>query len=400
MISSGPKDVLLVGFGAIGAIYAFIMESSGAARCTVVARSNYQVAKDEGTDIQSQRYGIHKAWRPYRFFPSVEEAADRAYTHVVVATKIIAELQTNAGLLQPLLSIPYTQRYPQPTYVLMQNGMNIEVDLWDAISALDQGTPQILGASMLISARQLTKNVVEHGDFDQVSLGIYRTEANVMVNSAEEEEILNDFGKILSAGGTQVTVVPEIQRVKFAKNAWNCVLVGPACALPRLSITGFFRKPVDLARSRADLSKATNGATCEPTPSQKAVASLPASSPMVAEYTLPWLYDVMDEVIQLGHRLYPPCSKTQKPGIDPDLPMFIMQCMATLATQPKCSMRPSMLVDVEMGRPTEVEVVVGEVVRMAKSVGFGIPRLETLYALMLVVQENTLNVHMNGSVVS
>ena len=42
-----------------------------------------------------------------------------------------------------------------------------------------------------------------------------------MVNTPEEQAILDDIGGILSAGGSEITIVPEIQRQKFAKNFWN-----------------------------------------------------------------------------------------------------------------------------------------------------------------------------------
>ena len=43
------------------------------------------------------------------------------------------------------------------------------------------------------------------------------------VNTPEESALLHDFGSILEAGGTTLTIVPEIQRMKFAKNIWNVV---------------------------------------------------------------------------------------------------------------------------------------------------------------------------------
>ena len=69
---------------------------------------------------------------PIYFFPvfqSVERAADRAYSYVVVTTKVIPEQFRTHELLAPLLSETYVRRFPQPTYVLMQNGLNIELDL-------------------------------------------------------------------------------------------------------------------------------------------------------------------------------------------------------------------------------------------------------------------------------
>lgn len=37
-------------------------------------------------------------------------------------------------------------------------------------------------------------------------------------------ELLQDFSEILKSGGTTITVVPEIQRVKFSKNFWYAVI--------------------------------------------------------------------------------------------------------------------------------------------------------------------------------
>ena len=46
---------------------------------------------------------------------------------------------------------------------------------------------------------------------------------------------------------------------------------------------------------------------------------------------------------------------------------------------------PSMLLDAQKGQPIEVEVIVGEVVRMAKSVGVEIPVSKTNLLLLLYV---------------
>ena len=35
-----------------------------------------------------------------------------------------------------------------------------------------------------------------------------------------ELEILEEFGNVLRTGGAELTIVPEIQRVKFRKNFW------------------------------------------------------------------------------------------------------------------------------------------------------------------------------------
>jgi hypothetical protein len=54
-----------------------------------------------------------------------------------------------------------------------------------------------------------------------MSLGIYRTTPDKRkTNDDIETTILNDFAKTLRDGGADVTVVDEIQSVKYAKNYW------------------------------------------------------------------------------------------------------------------------------------------------------------------------------------
>lgn len=48
---------------------------------------------------------------------------------------------------------------------------------------------------------------------------------------------------------------------------------------------------------------------------------------------------------------------------------------------------PSMLVDVLNGRRMEVEVILGEPVRIAGELGVEVPRMETLYALLKGLDE-------------
>lgn len=50
----------------------------------------------------------------------------------------------------------------------------------------------------------------------------------------------------------------------------------------------------------------------------------------------------------------------------------------------------SLWIDVEQDRPIEVEVIVGEVVRLAKQVGVDVPRLEVVEALMRGLQASIL----------
>ncbi|OSC96676.1 6-phosphogluconate dehydrogenase C-terminal domain-like protein [Trametes coccinea BRFM310] len=402
-MASQLKDVLLIGYGAVGAVYSLILKRSSLARVTVVARGNYEAANARGMEFRSRKYGNIQGWRPDRLFSSIEKALDRPYTYVVLASKAIPEIQRTPALLKPLLSPPYADAHPQPTYVLFQNGLNVEVDLYEALKALrPEEEPRILSTANWIATGLVEKNVVEHGEFDRVSIGVYRPGTAPAPTTKDQSVALADFAHILAVGGSEVSVVPEIQRVKFAKNLWNGVL-GASAALSRCSLRAFFRPPhLEPGREGTEPTLAERAGEdarevreARETPSARATAAIPRASPAVGAYTIPFLHDTLTEVYELGRVLFPPQGE-DVPGLDPEVVQKTLANTARLHARPDSVHVPSMLVDVRAGRPMEVEHVVGEVVRMGRRAGVSMPRMETLYALLLVMQNEFLRKQQEG----
>jgi len=94
---------------------------------------------------------------------TVAEAADKAYDYVIVATKAVPDVITTPAILSPLLDSCYP--YSQPIYVLIQNGLNVEVDLYRALEHLGKGKPRIVSTAVFVAANLLEPNVVKHGAF-------------------------------------------------------------------------------------------------------------------------------------------------------------------------------------------------------------------------------------------
>ncbi len=103
--------------------------------------------------------------------PTVASAADQQYDYVVVTTKAIPELIKTPKILEPFLSAAYTSKFLQPTYVILQNGLNVEADLYDALKALNQGEPKIIGSSVYIGTNLLAPDVVQHSEGVSIPLG-------------------------------------------------------------------------------------------------------------------------------------------------------------------------------------------------------------------------------------
>lgn len=189
-----------------------------------------------------------------------------------------------------------------------------------------------------------------------------------MTNSSTEESILSEFGDMLKLGGTELTIVPEIQRIKFLKNMWNCIF-GPIAALSQNTPSAIFRPPETPNEGTTRVSDAKElesgtGTLDDP-------SDLPFSHPLIGQHTIPFIKDVFKELITLGNAIFP--STPDGPGLDPRFTFNTLKTTAHIFSKPTSIERPSMLVDVELGRPMELEVVVGEVVRLGKKHRISMP---------------------------
>ncbi|KAL1760776.1 ketopantoate reductase PanE/ApbA-domain-containing protein [Schizophyllum commune] len=363
------KEVLLVGLGAVGGIYSLILKRSGLARVTVAARSNYSIVNSEGLHFKSQKYGEITGWRPDRLTSFVAAAANQKYDYVFVTTKCIPDIVKTPTLLAPLLSAPYIDEHSQPVYVLMQNGLNVEKDLYNAIKALGKGEPRIISSSVFIGTNLIAPNVVGHNDFDRVTLGIYRhNDFTTTTNTPAEQALLDDLANMLLKGGSTVTVVPEIQRKKFAKNFWN-VGFSSFATLTGYTVPALFRPPPGEGQERY------------------APYVWPKTKGEIEEYTIGALRGVLGELVTLGRALGFPDSED---GLPSSLVDTTIENTKKIQSAPDMKHIPSMLLDAQKGLPIEVEVIVGEVVRMARERGVSVPRVELLYGLLLVKQNQIL----------
>ncbi|EJD41541.1 6-phosphogluconate dehydrogenase C-terminal domain-like protein [Auricularia subglabra TFB-10046 SS5] len=346
-------DVLLVGFGAVGTMYAYIMQHGGRARVSVVCRRNFQSVKAHGIDISSEKYGTIKGWRPYRVFNSVSAACatNKPYNYVVLATKALPDVgPSNSEILEPLLS-PSTYPFPQPVYVLMQNGIGVEKDLFESVSLATSGHPKVILASLYIMVNVVDGQVI-HCDTERIAIGICRDTSRTE-NSAEETAILEPFASLITAAGSTVQIVSDIQGIKFSKNVWNAVF-STCSTLARCGLPGFFQHP------------------------------------HISEAVVPVIRAMFVEVVAVGRALGYDESVIPTSAID-----ACIAETATINTRSGIRHKPSMLVDLEMSQPLELEVILGELLRRAKSLNVDVPRIETLFALLTVVQAQILSANVS-----
>ncbi|KAG8887823.1 hypothetical protein FRB99_004200, partial [Tulasnella sp. 403] len=305
---------------------------------TVVARSNFDSAREGRITLRSAQYGEVKGFKPTRVCISVAEAADQPYDFVIVTTKALPELYPTSELLAPLLSPSYP--HPQPTYVLIQNGLGVERDLYQALAKRTTDAPPAIITSALYVAANMVGDEVIHGKYSRLQAGFYQPDEGPSVSL--DQNTLHDFISLLVKGGVQASVVPNIAAAKYRKNIWNATFATTSC-LTRYSLSDLFNDESLLNR------------------------------------TMPVLRGVIIEVLAVGRALG--YTDDELGPVDGALETTRSIYQGTGANH-----KPSALLDVEQGKPFELEVILGEVVRHGQRLGVPIPRLEMLYGTLYLIQ--------------
>ncbi|KAF8518144.1 6-phosphogluconate dehydrogenase C-terminal domain-like protein [Hysterangium stoloniferum] len=334
-------QVCLVGLGALGGLYSFVLGRSAKAAVTAVCRSNYDVVKDRGLDIRSSKFGNINAWKPSRVVKSTTEAADRKYDFIICAAKYLPDVITTPKLLGPLLSC-------SSTFLLIQNGIGINEDLQKATpNAAVLSTCAWVDASVVDGGR-----AVKHGGVDRLVLGIHwpKTEVDPKYKAFAQER-LNLITGALKLGGSEATTTDYIDALRWEKNIWN---IGYS---------------VFSTLSRSDLSLVLSDKW------------FPSTTPTILGF--------MNEAARVGKGLNLGLPDTAIAGAE-RLSNSNWAETYPGRTKPANSYKPSMLLDLMHGRPMEVEGIVGGVVKKGREIGVDIPKLETAYATLKLLQESTL----------
>jgi len=149
-------NVLVIGSGAIGSFYGSLLARQGA-EVSVLARSDYEVVKENGIDIESKD-GV------YRFSPAqvVRGAAELAAKpdYVLLCVKVVEGVD-RVGLLRDAVG-------PDTTIVLIANGIDIEAEI-----ALAYPNNEVISALAFICVTRTAPGKVLHQAYGRLILGNY-----------------------------------------------------------------------------------------------------------------------------------------------------------------------------------------------------------------------------------
>lgn len=337
-------NILIVGAGAVGAFYASRLAQIPEAQVSVVCRSNYKAVKAAGFSVSSPKYGSY-TFVPNQTFANPREAieSNTRWDYIIVSTKALPDVSDDSEILEGLAN-------RGAAIVLIQNGLGVEEPY-----AMRFPSAVILSAVTIVSAAQTSPGVIKHNRWTRISIGPYLpgTTESSESNEGQKAAIASSkkFVDLLKAGGVtdaEAYSHPKLQLVRWHKIAINASM-NPSAVLSGGSTNNVMVKDAELNIH---------------------------------------LKGVMDEVLATAPKVL---------GVA--LPMDLATSEAILKSTLKntSGSKPSMLLDWEQGKTMELEVILGNPVRMAREKGLEMPRLQSLYALLRMAQDNRGRLQTKGS---
>lgn len=212
--------------------------------------------------------------------------------------------------------------------VLLQNGIYIEPPI---INAFPKNA--VLSGPSYIGAHEKNGHVV-HDDPDRFHLGVFH---NDRLDKQYERRKLEDFASAYNRNGIEhAIIVDDIIHYRWRKALWNGIF-NTMCAITQLDNAAIRRSGGEYSLIRPGMAE---------------MAAIAAADG----------YDLGEDIVE----------------------------EMVNATPIELSFRPSMLVDVDKGNPVEVEVILGNALRVARKKDVQTPILDNTYRFLKLIQTRLL----------
>lgn len=330
-MSNGVPNILIVGTGAVGAFYGSRLH--GPASVSVTCRSNYAAVSAHGLAMRTHSFGDYH-FTPHAVFPSIAAAAESGtkFDYVVVATKALPDVTDDSQMIAPLVQ-------PGTAVVLIQNGVGVEEPHRRRFL-----TAPILSAVTVVSAAQTEPGVVVQNRWTRINVGPF-------VRGAEEGKGGEEEDKLVEEGREATRRFVELLKLGGIADAEECDEKG-------LQLVRWHKLAINASMNpSAVLSGGTGNARM-------------SFDPELRRHLKACMEEIFETAPQVLGRPWPPKLASA------DAEKILK------STERNASGLPSMLLDWNAGRPMELEVILGNPIRLARRKGYEMPRLQTLYALL------------------
>jgi 2-dehydropantoate 2-reductase len=303
--------------------------------------------------MQTRNFGDYH-FKPHEVYPNVQAAAPSSgssssngaatpphWDYVVVTTKALPDQVDDSEVIAPVVTPPSpSDGFPGSCIVLIQNGVGVE-------EPHRKRFPEnpIVSAVTVISAEQVSQGVVKQNRWTRISTGPYTDGVGDEQGSTDRKlgesgrKAVEEMHEIWTAGGIK-DVDPHdekgLQLIRWHKLTINASM-NPSAVLS--GGTGNARMSLD-----PELRIHLKGVMEE----------IFAAAPSILGRPFPESLATPEKILK--------------------------------STERNKGSKPSMLLDWEAGRPMELEVILGNPVRIARSKGVEMPRTHSLYALLKMAQ--------------
>lgn len=307
--------------------------------------------------LQTHSFGDY-TYTPYAVFPSVSAAdlnsgpaTDVApqplvpppkdgWDYIVITTKALPDQTDDTAMIAPLVS-------PRSCIVLIQNGFGVE----EPYRKRFPRNP-IVSAVTIISAEQIKQGVIRQNRWTRISLGPFGkgaagaapdTEGDpnadeiVRLGHERTEELARWWTEYGEIRDVEVHTELELQTIRWHKLCIN------AAFNPTAVLSG--------GKGNADQLK----------------------DPELREHILGVMNEIWNAAPHVLGKPLPASVATPEKLVR--------------SNERNAGAKPSMLLDWEAGRPMELEVILGNPVRIARKHGVEMPRLQSVYALLKSMQD-------------
>lgn len=196
--TNAKPSVLIVGAGAIGALYGSVLARQGA-KVSVVCRSDYEVVSRNGYTIKSKILGDH-VFKPERVLRNVGDCKPSP-DYLILTVKVL-EGEDRAALIAPAVG-------SNTVVVLLENGIDIEPEIGRAFPK-----NEILSCLAFVGVSRVGHGEISHQSFGHLMLGKF---------PAGVTPAAQKLGALWEAGGINCKVTDNVVTARWQKAVWNAV---------------------------------------------------------------------------------------------------------------------------------------------------------------------------------
>ncbi|KAK4195745.1 ketopantoate reductase PanE/ApbA-domain-containing protein [Triangularia verruculosa] len=331
---------------------------------SLIARSNYRALAESGVKLQTHTFGNY-TFHPSAVYPSPDAASKAVgkWDYIIVTTKALPDVSDDSALIAPLVS-------PGTCIVLIQNGVGVEEPY-----RLRFPTNPIVSGVTVISAEQISPGVIRQNRWTRLHLGPYSDSAN----SNDRDSGDGTTGALVPSSPSTAPTTPDpsdpdsVNEQLASSGLAHCDALGhywtALGSIPDITVSS----EIDLQLIR--WHKLTINAAFNPS---SVLSGGLGNADMVRDPELRrHLHGVMKEIWDAAPEILGRGFPAELAG-----PEKILR-----STERNVGSKPSMLLDWEGGRRMELEVILGNPVRLGRRRGVELQRMGTLYALLKSAQD-------------